>query len=96
MSEENFWTIGFRKASHKKTRQLWVFVDNYGKDKPLKSMKDEDMEKLVKYPTIEKANEVIEEVRRRLIELGKQSVFDSAQFTPLQINIKNVESNTKG
>ena len=96
MSEENFWTIGFRKTRHKKSQQIWVFIDNYLEYKPLKSLKDKDMARLVRYSTIEEANKILDAVRRRLIELGKQSNFDSAQFTPLQINVKNVKSNTEG
>lgn len=96
MSEENFWTIGFRKVRHKRARGIWVYLEGPKGSRPLKTMSEEDMGKIIKFPTMREANLVISESAASIWNEKEQEAFDFAQYTAIQVSVKNVKSNTKG
>ena len=97
MSEENFWTIGFRKVRNKRARGIWVYLEGpIGRSRPLKTMSEEEMGKIMKFPTMEEANLVISESAASIWNEKEQEAFDFAQYTAIQVSVKNVKSNTKG
>ena len=95
MSEENFWTIGFRKVRNKRSRGIWVYLDRL-KSRPLKTMSEEEMDKIMKFPTEREANMVISKTAASIWNEREQEAFDFAQYTVIQVSVKNVKSNTKG
>ena len=97
MSTESFWTIGFRKIRHKRARGVWVYLEgSKGKrSRPLKTMSEEDMGKIMKFTTMEEANFVISESAASIWNEKEQEAFDFAQYTVIQVSVKNVKSNTK-
>ena len=96
MSEENFWTIGFRKVRNKRARGIWVYLEGPKGSRPLKTMSEEDMGKIMKFPTLRDANLVILESEACIRNDEEQRAFDFAQYTAIQVSVKNVKSNTKG
>lgn len=95
MSEESFWTIGFRKVRNKRARGFWVYLEGSKGSRPLKTMSEEDMGKIMKFPTKEEAILVISESAASIWNEKEQEAFDFAQYTAIQICVKNVKSNTK-
>lgn len=96
MSTESFWTIGFRKVRHKRARGIWVYLEEPKGSRPLKTMSEEDMGKIMKFPTLREANLVISESAASIWNEKEQEAFDFAQYTAIQVSVKNVKSNTKG
>ena len=96
MSEENFWTIGFRKVRNKRACGIWVYLEGPKGSRPLKTMSEEDMGKIMKFPTMREANLVISESAASIWNEKEQEAFDFAQYTAIQVSVKNVKSNTKG
>ena len=96
MSEESFWTIGFRKVRNKRARGIWVYLEGPKGSRPLKTMSEEDMGKIMKFPTMEEANIMISESVSSIWNDEEQRAFDFAQYAAIQVSVKNVESNTKG
>ena len=98
MSTESFWTIGFRKVRHKRARGIWVYLEGpKGKrSRPLKTMSEGDMGKIIKFSTMEEANFVISESAASIWNEKEQEAFNFAQYTAIQVSVKNVKSNTKG
>ena len=96
MSTESFWTIGFRKVRHKRARGIWVYLEGPEGSRPLKTMSEEDMGKIMKFPTMRDANLVISESAASIWNEKDQEDFDFAQYTAIQVSVKNVKSNTKG
>lgn len=96
MSEENFWTIGFRKVRHKRARGIWVYLEGLKGSRPLKTMSEGNMGKIMKFPTLRDANLVISEFAASIWNEKEQEDFDFAQYTSIQVSVKNVKSNTKG
>ena len=96
MSTESFWTIGFRKIRHKRARGIWVYLEGPKGSRPLKTMSEEDMGKIMKFPTMREANLVISESAASIWNEKEQEDFDFAQYTAIQVSVKNVKSNTKG
>lgn len=95
MSTESFWTIGFRKVRNKRAQGLWVYLDRL-KCRPLKTMSEKDMGKIMKFSTMREANFVISESAASIWNEEGQKAFDFAQYTAIQVSVKNVKSNTKG
>ena len=96
MPMESFWTIGFRKVRHKRARGIWVFLEGSKGSRPLKTISEEDMDKIIKYPTMEEANFMILLGSAASIWNEKeQEEFDFARYTAIQVSVKNVKSNTK-
>jgi hypothetical protein len=56
----------------------------------------EDMGKIMKFPTLRDANLVISEAAASIRNEKEQEAFDFAQYTAIQVSVKNVKSNTKG
>ena len=96
MSTESFWTIGFRKVRHKRARGIWVYLEGPKGSRPLKTMSEEDIGKIMKFPTMKEANLVISESAASIWNEKEQEDFDFAQYTAIQVSVKNVKSNTKG
>ena len=96
MSEENFWTIGFRKVRHKRARGIWVYLEGPKGSRPLRTMSEEEMKRIVKFPTMRDANLIISESEACIWNDEEQRAFDFAQYTAIQICVKNVKSNTEG
>ena len=97
MSEENFWTIGFRKVRNKRARGIWVYLEGLGGgSRPLRTMSEEEMKRIVKFPTMKDANLIISESEACIWNDEEQRAFDFAQYTAIQICVKNVKSNTEG
>lgn len=97
MSEESFWTIGFRKVRNKRARGVWVYlVEGPKGSRPLKTMSEGDMGKIMKFPTMRDANLVISEFEASIWNEKEQEIFDFSQYTAIQVSVKNVKSNTKG
>jgi len=96
MSTESFWTIGFRKVRHKRARGIWVYLEGPEGSRSLKTMSEEDMGKIMKFPTMRDANLVISESAASIWNEKDQEDFDFAQYTAIQVSVKNVKSNTKG
>ena len=97
MSTESFWTIGFRKVRHKRARGIWVYLEEpKGSSRPLKTMSERDMGKIMKFSTMEEANFMISESAASIWNEKEQEDFDFAQYTAIQVSVKNVKSNTKG
>ena len=59
-------------------------------------MSEEDMGKIIKFPTMKEANLVISESAASIWNEKEQEDFDFAQYTAIQVSVKNVKSNTKG
>jgi hypothetical protein len=59
-------------------------------------MSEEDMGKIMKFPTMRDANLVISESAASIWNEKDQEDFDFAQYTAIQVSVKNVKSNTKG
>ncbi len=96
MSEEKFWTIGFRKVRNKRARGIWVYLEGSKGSRPLKTMSEEEMGKIMKFPTLRDANLEISESAACIWNEKDQEAFDFAQHTAIQVSVKNVKSNTKG
>ena len=96
MSEENFWTIGFRKVRNKRARGIWVYLEGLKGSRPLKTMSEGDMSRILKFSTMEEANFMISESAASIWNEKEQEAFDFAQYTVIQVSVKNVKSNTKG
>ena len=96
MSTESFWTIGFRKIRHKRARGIWVYLEGPKGSRPLKTMSEGDMGKIMKFSTMREANFVISESAASIWNEKEQEAFDFAQYTAIQVSVKNVKSNTKG
>ena len=96
MSMESFWTIGFRKVRHKRARGIWVFLEGSKGSRPLKTISEEDMSKIIKYPTMEEANFMILGSAASIWNEKEQEDFDFARYTAIQVSVENVKSNTKG
>ena len=96
MSMESFWTIGFRKVRHTRARGIWVFLEGSKGSRPLKTISEEDMDKIIKYPTMEEANFMILGSAASIWNEKEQEDFDFAKYTAIQVSVKNVKSNTKG
>lgn len=96
MLEENFWTIGFRKVRNKRARGIWVYLEGPKGSRSLKTMSKEDKGKIMKFPTKREANLMISESEACIWNDEEQKAFDFAQYTAIQICVKNVKSNTKG
>jgi hypothetical protein len=96
MSEENFWTIGFRKVRHKRARGIWVYLEGPKGSRPLKTLSDEEMRRILRFPTMKEADLVILESAASIWNEKEQEAFDFAQYTAIQVSVKNVKSNTKG
>ena len=95
MSMESFWTIGFRKVRHKRARGIWVFLEGSKGGRPLKTIIEGDMDKIIKYPTMEEANLRILESATSIWNEKEQEDFDFAKYTAIQVSVENVKSNTK-
>lgn len=96
MSTESFWTIGFRKVRHKRARGIWVYLEGSKGSRPLKTISEGDMDKIIKYPTMEEANFMILGSAASICNEKEQEDFDFAHYTAIQVSVKNVKSNTKG
>ena len=97
MLEESFWTIGFRKVRHKRARGIWVYYLEGSKwGRPLKTISEGNMGKIMKFSTKEEVNFMISKSAASIMNEKEQEAFDFAQYTAIQVSVKNVKSNTKG
>ena len=87
MSEENFWTIGFQRVKHKRSKGAWVFIKDYNNCRRLKTINREDLKDVIRFQTIEEAEIIIEEFKT----LFSDKHFEFSHFTPIY-----VKNNTKG
>ena len=94
MSEESFWTIGFRKVRHKRAKRIYVLLDNYRNSKALKFLEENDLDRVVRFQSMEDVNKKILDIERTA--KSTKINFDRSYFTPLQIIKKDVKNNTKG
>ena len=94
MSTESFWTIGFRKVRNKRAKRIYVLLDNYRNSKALEFLEVNDLDRVVRFQSMEDVNQKILNIERTA--KSTKISFDRSYFTPLQITEKDVESNTKG